>query len=400
MRRTTPDLRRELEARGVTRRDFIGFCAGVAALLGLPKSAGAAIASAIEHKLKPSIVWLEFQDCAGNTESFLRASTPTAADVLLDLLSVDYHETIMAAAGARAEAALEAVRATAAGQYLVVVEGSIPTGANGAYCTIGGRSALQIAEHLCKDALAVIAVGTCAAFGGLPAAAPNPTGALSVEEAVPGIKTLINLPACPVNAENLTAVLVYFLTYNRWPALDRYHRPLFAYGKSIHDACERRAHFDAGQYVEAWGDQGHRDGFCLYKVGCKGPATFQNCPNIGWNENTNWPIGCGHPCIGCAEPQFWDRMTPFYQHLDGVPGFNAATHIDRVGLYATGAVAAAFAGHGLVQITKRAAARHKAKVEAAKAEATAPAPAPEPEPAPAPAPAPEPVATTDKDGES
>jgi hydrogenase small subunit len=365
MRRNTTYLRRELEARGISRRDFIGFCAGVAALLGLPRSAGAQIAKALETKLKPSVVWLEFQDCAGNTESFLRASKPTAADVILDLLSVDYHETIMAAAGARAEAAMEAVRKHAPGKYIVVVEGSIPTGANGAYCTIGGKSALQIATEMCSDALAVIAVGTCAAFGGLPAAAPNPTGALAVSDAVPGIKTLINLPACPVNAENLTALITYFLTFNRWPAVDRYSRPLFAYGKSIHDACERRAHFDAGQYVERWGDQGHRDGFCLYKMGCKGPATFQNCPNVGWNENTNWPIGCGHPCIGCAEPQFWDRMTPFYQHLAGVPGFDAATSIDRIGLYATGAVAAAFTGHGLVQIGRRKLAKRRDEAAAA-----------------------------------
>jgi hydrogenase small subunit len=321
-------------------------------MLGLPRSAAAKIATALETKPKPTLVWLEFQDCAGNTESFLRSSKPTAADVILDLLSVDYHETIMAAAGKRAEAAL-AKAIENKGAYIAVIEGAIPDGANGAYCTIGGRSAMQIAEEVCSDALAVVAVGTCAAFGGLPAAAPNPTGARSVGDAVSGIRTLINLPACPVNAENLTALLAYFLTYNEWPPLDRLHRPLFAYGKLIHDACERRAHFDAGQYVEAWGDEGHRAGYCLYKMGCKGPATFQNCPNIGWNENTNWPIGCGHPCIGCAEPQFWDRMTPFYAHLKGVPGFDRNTSIDRVGLYATGAVAAAFTAHTLVQIGKR-----------------------------------------------
>ena len=372
MRRNPPPVRRELQARGISRRDFMGFCAGIAALLGLPKGAAAQIAKAIETKLKPSVVWLEFQDCAGNTESFLRASKPTAAEVILDLLSIDYHETIMAAAGKRAEAALEGVRTSKPGKYIVVIEGSIPVGANGAYCTIGGRSALQIAEEMCKDALAVIAVGTCAAFGGLPAASPNPTSALSVADAVPGIKTLINLPACPVNAENLTALITYFLTFGRWPALDRYNRPLFAYGKSIHDACERRAHFDAGQYVERWGDQGHRDGFCLYKMGCKGPATFQNCPNVGWNENTNWPIGCGHPCIGCAEPQFWDRMTPFYRHLQGVPGFDAATSIDRIGLYATGAVAAAFTAHGLVQIGRRRLAKRREEAQGEPTEPTEP----------------------------
>lgn len=368
MRRNDLSLRRELEARGISRRDFIGFCAGVAAMLGLPRSAAAKIMNALETKAKPSVVWLEFQDCAGNTESFLRASKPTAAEVILELLSIDYHETIMAAAGARAEAALAGVVESKRGQYIAIVEGSIPVGAGGAYCTIGGRSAQQIATEVCGHALAVIAVGTCSAYGGLPAAAPNPTTALSIGDAVPGIKTLINLPACPVNAENLTALLVYFLTYGRWPALDRYGRPLFAYGKSIHDACERRAHFDAGQYVERWGDEGHREGFCLYKMGCKGPATFQNCPNVGWNDNTNWPIGCGHPCIGCAEPQFWDRMTPFYQHLAGVPGFDAGTSIDRIGLYATAAVGAAFGAHGLVQIGKRRIAKRREDAEAKAAE--------------------------------
>jgi hydrogenase small subunit len=353
--RAEPDatLRQELEARGISRRDFIGFCSGVAALLGLPGSATAQIAQALETKAKPVLVWLEFQDCAGNSESFLRASKPTAADVILDLLSVDYHETIMAAAGHRAEAALAGAIRDHKGAYIVVVEGSIPTGADGAYCTIGGRSALQIAREVCRDALAVIGVGSCAAFGGLPAASPNPTGALGVAEAVPGIRTLINLPACPVNAENLTAVIAYFITFGKWPATDSLNRPLFAYGKTIHDACTRRAHFDAGQYVEQFGDAGHRIGYCLYKVGCKGPVTYQNCPNIGWNENTNWPIGCGHPCIGCAEPSFWDRMSPFYAHLTGVPGFGAAADIDKIGLYATGAVAAAFTAHGLVQLGRR-----------------------------------------------
>jgi hydrogenase small subunit len=367
----------ELEARGVSRREFLGFCAGVAALLGLPASAAAKVARALETKAKPTLVWLELQDCAGNTESLLRASKPTAAEVILDLVSVDYHETLMAAAGHRAEDALAAALRDHKGAYIVVIEGAIPTGADGAYCTIGGRSALQIAQAACKDALAVISVGTCAAFGGLPAAAPNPTGAVGVSDAIPGIRTLINLPACPVNAENLTAVLAYFLTYDRWPPTDRLGRPLFAYGKTIHDACERRAHFDAGQYVEHWGDEGHRIGYCLYKVGCKGPVTYQNCPNVRWNEGTNWPIGCGHPCIGCAEPGFWDEMSPFYAHLSGVPGFGVHADIDRIGLYATAAVAGAFAAHSLVQLGRRAYDRRKA--------AQPPAPEPAPEPAGTPA---------------
>jgi hydrogenase small subunit len=341
----------ELERRGVSRRNFLGFCSVMATALALPKTVGKKIATAIRETDKPVLVWLEFQDCAGNTESFLRASRPTVADIVLDTLSVNYHETIMAAAGHQAEEALAATVRDYKGKYIAIVEGSIPTGADGAYCTIGGKSALQIAREVCGDAMMTIAAGTCATFGGLPAAAPNPTGALSVADAVPGVKNLVNLSACPMNVENLTALVVYYLTFKQLPPLDRYRRPLYAYGKSIHDNCERRAHFNAGQYVEAWGDEAHRTGYCLYKMGCKGPVTFQNCPVVRWNEGTNLPIGCGHPCIGCAEPNFWDSMTPFYQHLSSVPGFTD-TSIDKVGLLATAGVAAAFATHGFISMAR------------------------------------------------
>jgi hydrogenase small subunit len=214
---------------------------------------------------------------------------------------------------------------------------------------------------VCGGAAATIAIGTCAAFGGIPAAGPNPTGALSVGAAVPGVKNLINLSACPANGENLVAVVLHYLTLGSWPATDHLHRPLFAYGKSIHDNCERRAHFDGGQYVEQWGDEGHRLGYCLYKVGCKGPVTFQNCPNIRWNGGTSWPIGSGHGCIGCAEPDFWDKMTPFYQHLAGFPGFNVHSNIDRVGVVATIGVAAGFAAHSLVSLGKSKLLQHSAQ---------------------------------------
>jgi len=342
----------ELERRGVSRRSFLGFCSVMASVLALPSSAGKAIAKAIADPEKPSLVWLEFQDCAGNTESFLRASRPTVAEIVLDTLSIDYHETIMAAAGHQAEDALMKTVREKPGKYIAVVEGSIPTGADGAYCTIGGKSALQIARDVCGPALATIAVGTCATFGGIPAAAPNPTGALSVADAVPGVKNLINLSACPMNVQNLTATIVYYLTFKRLPPLDHYRRPLFAYGKSIHDNCERRAHFDAGQYVKEWGDEAHRTGYCLYEMGCKGPATFQNCPVVRWNDGTNWPIGCGHPCIGCAEPNFWDSMTPFYQHMEGVPGFGIHSNVDKIGLLATAGVGAAFAAHGVISMAR------------------------------------------------
>lgn len=356
-------LTQELERRGVSRREFVSFCGVMASVLALPRSAGARIATALQQQRRPSLVWMEFQSCTGNSESFLRATRPTAAEIILDTLSVDYNELIMAAAGHQAEQVLEQTIEENRGRYIAVVEGSIPTAEGGAYCVIGGRSSLDLAREVCENAAATIAIGTCASYGGIPAAAPNPTRALGVADAVPRARNLINLPACPANAENLTALIVYHLTFGGWPDLDRYRRPVFAYGKTIHDNCERRAHFDAGQYVEEWGDRGHRLGYCLYKVGCKGPVAYQNCPNVRWNDGTNWPVGCGHPCIGCAEPDFWDRMTPFYAHIPGVPGFNIHRSVDRIGVWSALGVGAAFAAHGLVQITRETRRKHRSPAE-------------------------------------
>ncbi len=342
----------ELERQGVSRREFLSFCAGMAALLGMPKAASGAIAKAIESDERPILVWLEFQDCAGNTESFLRAGHPSVAALILETLSLNYHETLMVAAGHQAEGALEDTVSQNKGKYIALVEGAIPGDIDSGYCTIGGRSALDIAREVCGSAMATVAVGTCATFGGLPAARPNPTRALSVADAVPGVRNLINMSACPANADNITALLVYYLTTKRWPPLDQYRRPLFAYGTTIHDACERRAHFDSGQFVEAWGDEAHRHGACLYQMGCKGPATSQNCPNVQWNGHTNWPVGCGHPCLGCAEPNFWDVMTPFYERLPNVAGVNASEWLDPVGLWLTGSVAAGVIAHVICEVVR------------------------------------------------
>jgi hydrogenase small subunit len=354
--RTTPPpeetFYQAIERKGLSRRDFMQFVGAVAGMLGLEAAFVPRIAEALQEKKKLPLVWLEFQDCAGNTESFLRAAKPSVDEIILDAVSVNYHETLMAAAGHLAEEVLAKTIRDSRGQYLAVVEGSIPTGDGGVYCTIGGRAAIDIAREVCGGALATLAAGTCACFGGIPAAAPNPTGALSVSAAVPGA-TVINLSACPFNAANVTAVLVHYLTFGRFPAVDGLGRPLFAYGKRIHDACDRRAHYDQGQYAERFGDEGHRQGHCLYKLGCKGPATYQNCPTVRWNEGTNWPIGAGHPCIGCAEPYFWDTMSPFYQRLPDVEGFGVDTSADRLGIGIVAGTAAAFTAHGIVKSIQR-----------------------------------------------
>jgi hydrogenase small subunit len=284
----------------------------MAGTLALDTTMAPRIAHALQAPGKPPVVWLELQDCAGCTESFLRASRPTAAEIVLDVLAVNYHETIMAAAGHQAEAAKE--ETIKAGGHLLVVEGSIPTATDAAYCTIGGRRATDILEEAASSAQAIICVGSCSAFGNIPAANPNPTKAVGVMDLITD-KPIVNLPGCPLNVVNLTATVVHYLTFNSLPELDDLKRPLFAHGARIHDNCERRGHFDAGEFVQEWGDEGHRKGWCLYQMGCKGPVAYYNCPTVRWNDGTNWPVGAGHGCIACAIPDFWD-LAPMYEPID------------------------------------------------------------------------------------
>ena len=300
---TVFDVRKTVTERGVTRREFLKFCTVMAGTLALSHPYAKQIASALEEPARPPVIWLEFQDCAGCTESFLRASRPGVAEIVLDVLSVDYHETIMAAAGHQAEAAKQ--QTIDAGGYLLIVEGSIPMADDGVYCCIGGRTAIDQLEEAAANATAVIALGSCATYGGLPKANPNPTGAVSVMDIVKD-KPIINLSGCPVNVVNLTATVVHYLTFAELPAMDELNRPLFAYGAKIHDNCERRGYFDAGEFVKEWGDTGHRQGWCLYEMGCKGPVTFANCPAVRWNDGVSWPVKSGHGCLGCTQPDFWE----------------------------------------------------------------------------------------------
>jgi hydrogenase small subunit len=314
-------------ARGsLSRRSFLKACGLMAATLALPSLHIHTIARALSAAPRLPIIWLEFQDCTGDTESFLRCSPrlspldtsltqPGIVDLLLDSISVDYHETLMTPAGAMSEKSLNDTLKNYAGQYVAVVEGAIPTANNGVYCTIRGRTALSIAQQVLPGARAVIALGSCAWDGGLPAAAPNLTGAVGVTTAVPGLSNFVALPGCPSNVVNLAATLVHLITFNQLPPTETDGRPYFAYGQVIHENCERHDFYENGQFVQAWGDQGHRNGWCLFQMGCKGPQTMGNCPIVKWNDGTNWPIGAGHPCVGCASPHFWDQNTPFYQKL-------------------------------------------------------------------------------------
>ncbi len=344
----TKGLEGYLESRGVNRRDFLKYCTAVTATLGLPVGMAQKVAAAIAADNRPPVIWLHLQECTGDTEALLRASRPTVADLVLDYLSIDYHETIMAASGHLAEEARKQTMAEYRGRYIAIVEGAVPTKDKGIYCCIGGHSAEEIVREVCGNAAATICAGTCSAFGGIQAAYPNPTGAVSVMELLPRLP-IVNLPGCPLNTANLTATIVHYLTFKSLPRLDHLRRPLFAHGKRIHDNCERRGHFEAGQFVEKWGDEAHRQGWCLYKMGCKGPATWHNCPTTRFNDGLGWPVAQGHGCVGCSEPSYWDAMGPLYGRLPGVPGMSVEATATKVGLGLTAAAAAGVAVHAIAK---------------------------------------------------
>jgi hydrogenase small subunit len=349
-------LAHRLESRGVSRREFLDFCGRLAIVLGLGELAGPRIAHALQAVKRPSVIWIQLQECTGCVESVLRTVEPTIGNLVLDTVSLDYSHTIMAAAGHQAEAALQKAMKDNAGKYLLIVTGSVPLAEDGIYTTIGGRTAKAVLEEAAQGAAAIIAVGACAHWGSVQAARPNPTGAVGVAEVIKD-KPVINVTGCPPIGDVVTATVAHFLTFNRLPATDSDGRPLFAYGKRIHDQCPRRAHFDAGQYVEVFDDENARKGWCLYHVGCKGPATYSPCPIFLWNGGAGWPIGAGHPCIGCTERNFWDTMTPFYDRLPDVGGFGVERTVDIMGaalaIGATAGVAAHAVATGIHQARAR-----------------------------------------------
>ncbi len=328
-----------LQARGVSRRGFLKYCATTASLLALPPSMIPRIAEALQQARRPSVIWLSFQECTGCTESLTRSAAPTVEGLIFDSISLDYHHTLQAASGEAAEAARHAAMEENRGNYLVLVDGSIPTG-NPGYSTIAGISNQDMLMETVRDAAAVIAIGSCAAFGGIPGARPNPTGAVAVRDLITD-KPVVNVPGCPPIPMVITAVLAQFLTFGQLPELDDLGRPLAFFGQTIHDRCYRRPFYEQGRFAETFDDEGARLGWCLYKLGCRGPITYNACATVKWNQGTSFPIESGHPCLGCSEPGFWDGGG-FYQPVSaGVVGDGLKFGAAAAAGVALGAAAAA-----------------------------------------------------------
>ncbi len=302
-----------LVRRGVSRRTFLKYCATLASMMALPPAAGRAMAEALAATRRPSVIWLPFQECTGCTESITRSHSPTIEGMIFDMISLDYQETLMAAAGHQAEEARQNAMKENRGKYLLIVDGSIPLGIDGAYSCIGGRTNLDILQEAAPGAAAIIALGTCAAYGGIPKANPNPTSAVSVSDVIKD-KPIVNIPGCPPIPAVITGVLVHYLTFGSLPEMDDKGRPTAFYGETIHDRCYRRPFYDQGKFARTFDDEGARKGWCLFELGCKGPVTHNACATVKWNGGTSWPVESGHGCIGCSEPDFWDAGG-FYKAL-------------------------------------------------------------------------------------
>jgi hydrogenase small subunit len=306
------------DSRRLSRRAFLRFCAVTASLLALPPGAARLLAQGLERARRLPVVWLSFQECTGCTESLTRSSAPSIEHLLFNLISLDYHHTLQAASGAAAEAAREASLKVNAGRVLLVVDGSVPTALAGACSTIAGEDNLSLLRRCLEASEAVVAVGTCASFGGLAAAAPNPTGAMGIGELMErGLvprRPLVNVPGCPPIPEVMSAVLAHRVAFGAFPSLDDKGRPQAFYGETVHDRCSRRGHFEAGRFAKSFDDEGARAGWCLLELGCKGPVTRNACSTVRWNGISN-PVESGHPCLGCAEQGFWDRGS-FYAPVE------------------------------------------------------------------------------------
>lgn len=348
--------------RGISRRDFLKFCAMTAAMLGLDSSAVPKIVKALETNPRIPVIYLNLQECTCCSESFLRSAHPLVSDLIFNMISLDYMEVIQAAAGIQAESARLKAMQDYYGKYVLVVEGSATLGDGGVYCTIGGMTANDLLKECADGAAAVIAYGSCATNACIQGAYPNPTEAVPIRHIVKN-KPVIDVPGCPPIAEVITGTIVHYVTFGEIPELTSQGRPKAFYSKRVHDGCTRRAFFDAGQFVEQFDDEGAKKGWCLYKMGCKGPVAYNACAVIEWNEGVSFPVKSGHPCMACSENNWYDTSTPFYTHLADIPNNAIGRNPDELGKAALGVAGVGVVAHAVATIATKTNEKEKSKTE-------------------------------------
>lgn len=331
---------------GLSRRDFLKLCAGSAAAVSLSQALLPELAQAVPAAGNPPVIWIQGASCTGCSISLLNSEQPGIKEILTEVIGLKFHPNVSAAAG---DLAMKVIDDTAkAGNFYLVVEGAVSTADNGVYCSVGERygkplTFLDRVKELGSRAAAVLSVGTCASFGGIPAAHPNPTGCKSVQDVLKeaGIKTpVINISGCPPHPDWIVGTLAHVLLFGDIPELDQFGRPKVFYGKLVHENCPRRQYFDASKFAKNFSEPG-----CLLEIGCKGPLAHCDCFDRQWNGGVNWCIKAGAPCIGCTESEFPGCSTPFYERMPGIPLPNINASADAVGGVVGAAVAVGIAAH-------------------------------------------------------
>lgn len=343
----------KLFRKEIARRDFIKYSASIAALLGLSGSYVPQVAQALEKlgKGKQPVIWLNGAGCTGCTCSFANSNYPHVAELVLDTISLRYHETLMAASGTVADKALEETVKKLKGKYVLILEGAIPTKDGGIYCKVSGRPFVEIIREAAGNAAYNVAMGTCASFGGIPGADPNPTGCKGLKDVVGG--TVVNIPGCPGHPDWLVGTLVNILLFGKVPELDQLGRPKIFYGKLIHDYCPRRGAYEEGKFIKNIGEELSGIEGCMGAKGCRGPVTYADCPSRQWNSGVSFCIKTSAPCAGCTEPTF--PMKSLYEPIPEVAKLVKAREADKqeaaIGTFGAslgGALAGAAAGAGAI----------------------------------------------------
>ncbi|WP_080798111.1 hydrogenase small subunit [Arabiibacter massiliensis] len=363
---TVSEFQQMLSARGVSRRSFMKLCGAVAVAAGLSELAAPKVAQALETsvigakegKLFP-VIWIEGASCTGCTESFAQVETPDAASIVLEMISLNYSETLSAAAGHSMELAKEQTIKDCAGNYILVYEGAVLEGWGGQALRVADKPGTEHLAEAAESAVAVVALGSCAVNGGWMGANPNSSGALGVQAFLKkrGIETpVVNVPGCPANPEWLVAVLADVVLLGLTPAeldLTSEGKPTGIFGQTIHDNCERRGHFENGEFVYEFGSKEEAMGYCLYPLGCRGPQTKANCGVTLWNNRRSWCVQSGAPCIGCCEAapndpgHNWVEVnTPFYKRHRDLRIGDWMVQPGTIALGITGILAAALVVHG------------------------------------------------------
>lgn len=298
----------------VTRREFLKYCTASAAALGLTSALGP-LANALAAGSAPPIIWLSASSCTGCTVSLANRVSSSApvdlADLLINTINLAYHPNLMGAAG---DLAVQTLRSVDKGSFILAVEGGIPTIYNGKTCILWSENGVDVTamaavNELAAKATKILSIGTCAAYGGIPGGAPNPTAVKSVK-ALTGRSNIINIPGCPPHPDWIVWTIAQLLAGQN-PSLDSSGRPTALFGATVHSKCPRRD--------TAWATSLSQTGLCLNNLGCKGQQTYADCPTRKWNNGVNWCVGADSLCLGCTQSTFPDKFAPLFSTMGALP---------------------------------------------------------------------------------